>query len=126
MGAGIAKQIKQRFPQAFEADKIAKDNNQHDLGNYSAARVLLDDGSALVIVNAYIQESISRTEKMLDESALQSVFEKVKVNFAGAHIAYPAIGAGLSGGDWSTNKQIIDQALKGENHTYVEFASEPV
>jgi O-acetyl-ADP-ribose deacetylase (regulator of RNase III) len=36
-------------------------------------------------------------------------------------IGYPAIGAGLGGGDWLIIAQIINKELAGGNHTFVEF-----
>ena len=36
-------------------------------------------------------------------------------------IGYPAIGAGLAGGNWEIISGIIDEELKGENHTFVEY-----
>ena len=43
-------------------------------------------------------------------------------DFSGKRIGYPAIGAGLAGGDWNIIKNIIDTALQGEDHTFVKFA----
>jgi O-acetyl-ADP-ribose deacetylase (regulator of RNase III) len=36
-------------------------------------------------------------------------------------IGYPAIGAGLAGGDWEVISSIIEEELKGEDHTFVKF-----
>lgn len=36
-------------------------------------------------------------------------------------MGYPAIGAGLGGGDWQVIEKIIQEALAGEDHTFVKF-----
>jgi O-acetyl-ADP-ribose deacetylase (regulator of RNase III) len=36
-------------------------------------------------------------------------------------IGYPAIGAGLAGGDWQLISSIIEEELAGEDHTFVVF-----
>ena len=36
-------------------------------------------------------------------------------------LAASAIGAGLAGGDWQKISKIIEEELKGEDHTFVEF-----
>jgi len=46
----------------------------------------------------------------------------VKQDFSGQRIAYPAIGAGLAGGNWLPIAAIIAEALAGENHVFVEWA----
>ncbi|GAA4107530.1 hypothetical protein GCM10022393_02900 [Aquimarina addita] len=45
----------------------------------------------------------------------------MKEKFSGLRIGYPAIGAGLAGGDWGIILYIIDEELKDANHTFVEF-----
>jgi O-acetyl-ADP-ribose deacetylase (regulator of RNase III) len=51
------------------------------------------------------------------------VFEKIRHDFHGKRIGYPAIGAGLSGGDWVMIYETICEELKGEDHTFVEYKS---
>jgi len=45
----------------------------------------------------------------------------VKQKFSGHRIGYPAIGAGLAGGDWKIISAIIDEELANEDHTFVEY-----
>ena len=54
-------------------------------------------------------------------SNAQEVFSKIKREFTGQRIGYPLIGAGLAGGDWKVISKIIEDELKDENHTLVEF-----
>jgi O-acetyl-ADP-ribose deacetylase (regulator of RNase III) len=50
-----------------------------------------------------------------------SAFRQIKKRFSGKRIGYPKIGAGFGGGDWERIAAIIDQELKGEDHTLVVF-----
>ena len=49
------------------------------------------------------------------------MFRKVQRTYSGKRIAYPLIGAGLAGGDWKVISNLINEQLKNENHTLVEF-----
>ena len=54
MGAGIAKQIKDKYPEAFEADRKANLNKENRLGYFSFC--LLDSNPSKRIINLYTQE----------------------------------------------------------------------
>lgn len=123
MGAGIAKTIKKVFPEAFRADLETKKGDQSKLGTISWASIELEHGS-LIVVNGYTQFNWRGGGRKADYNAIQSVFEHVKEQFSGKRIGYPAIGAGLAGGDWNTIAQIIEEALYGEDHTFVEFSKQ--
>ena len=90
------------------------------LGTITFAEVETDHGK-LVIVNGYTQFNWKGQGKKVDYDALRSVFQGVKQKFSGLRIGYPAIGAGLAGGDWEEISKIIDQELAGEKHTFVAF-----
>jgi O-acetyl-ADP-ribose deacetylase (regulator of RNase III) len=117
MGAGIARTIKREFPEAYNADLMSGTGMQK-LGTYSYANVL--DGK-LFIVNAYTQNRFGRDRPHLSYEALRKVMKKIKADFGGLRIAYPAIGCGLAGGNWNRVSQIIDEELAGEDHTYAKF-----
>ena len=114
MGAGIAKQIKDSFPEAWAAD-LATPAGAEKLGQISSAETDCD-GHRLTVVNAYTQDGV-----LLDYSALRRAMREVKRRFGGKRIAYPKIGAGLARGDWSKIAAIIDEELAGETHTLVEY-----
>lgn len=120
MGAGIAKQIKQRFPAAFQAD-LQTGIGAQKLGTISYAKVQGFDRT-FTIVNAYTQPHWRGTGVKVDYAAIRSVMREVKTRFAGCRIGYPKIGAGLAGGDWAQISRIIDDELHGETHTLVEYA----
>ncbi len=121
MGAGIAKTIKQVFPAAYQADLATPAGEASKLGSYSLAQVAAS-GRPLTIVNAYTQYHWRGPGPNVDYEAIRQVFRRLKHDFAGQRIAYPAIGAGLAGGDWTIIAAIIKEELAGENHVFVEWA----
>ena len=120
MGAGIALQIKKRFPKALAADLKTPKGDPKKLGTYSMAVERTPKGK-ICIINAYTQYHHSDAGVLADYQAIQTVFEKIKKDFPGNRIGYPKIGAGLAGGDFNIIKKIIQTALAGENHTLVEY-----
>jgi O-acetyl-ADP-ribose deacetylase (regulator of RNase III) len=120
MGAGIAKTIKQTFPEAYAADQKTSKGDKNKLGRYSYATVQVN-GNPLTIINAYTQFEWWGKGNKADYKAIESVFRLIKKNFSGKRIGYPAIGAGLAGGKWDVISKIIETELEGEDHTFVEF-----
>jgi O-acetyl-ADP-ribose deacetylase (regulator of RNase III) len=121
MGAGIAKSIKQNFPEAYEADKKTPKGDKDKLGTISQADLLIN-GEKLTIVNAYTQYTWrGKTIVNVDYEAIRKAFRAVKQQFSGLRIGYPAVGAGSALGDWKIISQIIDEELEGEDHTFVLY-----
>jgi len=120
MGAGIAKTIKQKFPKAYKADLKTEKGDKSKLGKISWAKSQTGHGE-LVIVNGYTQFNWRGRGRKADYVAIREVFKFVKKEFSGLRIGYPAIGAGLAGGDWKIISEIIEEELKDENHTFVEY-----
>ncbi|MCP4341343.1 MAG: phosphatase [Desulfobulbaceae bacterium] len=123
MGAGIAKSIKEKYPQAYLEDYNSLLPPIKKLGKITSVYV---DG--LYVVNAYTQYHFATTRsyggykvRQAHYEAIARAFEQIKLNFAGMRIGYPMIGAGLAGGDWRIISTIIDCALEGEDHILVEF-----
>ena len=120
MGKGIALTIKNKYPEAYEADCKTEKGSKDKLGTFSYAKVR-GNGSEFIIVNAYTQYHWRGAGVKADYEAIRKVMKKIKENFSGKKIGYPLIGAGLAGGDWERIKNIIDEELSGENHTLVRF-----
>ena len=104
MGGGIAKQIRQAFPKAYDADCRTTACDSRKIGSFSFAKVKVNNGNHLVIVNGYTQLLAGGQVKY---DAVREVIKKVKQNFYGQRIGYPMIGSGLAGGDWDRIKDII-------------------
>lgn len=119
MGSGIAKTIKDKYPQAYKADCETEKGDKSKLGTYTYS--MIGKGNNVVLLNAYTQYAYSRDKVDVDYDALKSVFIKIKKDFLGKRIGYPLIGAGLAGGDWKIIEAIINKELEGEDHTLVRF-----
>ncbi|MEM1350453.1 MAG: macro domain-containing protein, partial [Myxococcota bacterium] len=105
MGAGIARQIKARFPEAYDADRATEKGDASKLGTCSVAHAQRGDHE-LTMVNAYTQVHWRGRGKKVDEDAIARCFAWVKQEFGGKRIGIPRIGAGLAGGDWDEIRAI--------------------
>jgi len=104
MGAGIALQIKKRYPQAYEVDLKTSYGDRTKLGTISVAKLANDK----FIINAYTQYFYGRRTKQVDYQAIKFSMFLVKECFGNLKIGIPRIGAGLAGGNWKIIEQIID------------------
>ena len=105
MGAGIAKQIRDEFPDAWLADQQTLKGDKNKLGHYSIGM-----GGRLVIINAYTQyDTASRAgEDMFDYRACHEVLTKISERFGKWRIGLPMIGMGLAGGDSSRIMSMLE------------------
>ena len=126
MGAGIAKQIKERYPQAFEADTECYNNEYNEggnwkvrIGDYSKAEIeskFLPNNKG-IIYNLYTQSGYStkkrevnyeyfwRALKAMQEDLLFIQHETGEPQVLG--LPY-GISCGLAGGNWKIIKAIIE------------------
>lgn len=116
MGSGLAKAIRDKYPEVYEEYKIALADAPPDrkvlLG--SAHVVQIKTQKKLLVVNGITQEFYGKDgRKYVSYAAIQSVFAQVAIMAKGKQleIHYPMIGAGLGGGDWSVISEIIDNVL---------------
>ncbi len=111
MGAGIAKFLRQKYPEIYEADTIAYKRGEVKLGNYSK---WVNEEIETTFVNCYTQYGttgrlVGRAD--VDYDAIRKSFKSVNKEFAGKRVGIPLIGCGLAGGDWSKVGEIIDEEL---------------
>lgn len=118
MGAGIAKQVKAKLPEAYDADLATRRGDRSKLGAFSSV-VVARGGFAFTVVNAYTQYDWRGMGIKVDYDAVARAFNAIAREWHGSRIAYPMIGAGYAGGDWNKISAIIDEALSGLNHTLV-------
>ena len=116
MGAGIAKEIATRYPDAYLIDKQYTDKGDRiKLGGYTNVLVTAPNGNKFTIVNAYTQYYYGRPKKgtgpVVDYTALETAFRTIATNYKHLRIGYPKIGAGLAGGDWLIIEAIINKEL---------------
>jgi O-acetyl-ADP-ribose deacetylase (regulator of RNase III) len=126
MGAGIARQLADRFPEVAEADRnfsIAGD--PFKLGRYTDAVVKNRAGKELTIINAYTQYDMSKSgERVLEYSALTAVLRTINTYVGLNRIGMPRIGCGLAGGDWNIVKSIIEQTMPRSKVTVVNYVKQ--
>lgn len=118
MGAGIARQVAEAFPEALAADKETVWGHRDKLG--SCSRAIITRGlTQFVIVNGYTQFRYGRCGIKVRGFAVKAIMASVKKLYSGRRIAYPKIGCGLGGGEWEEISEIIDEELVGEDHVCV-------
>lgn len=113
-GAGIARQMRDKYPEAYAADVRATERNgtKWKLGSFSDA--LARDGK--VILNLYSQYDYGRGEVYANYRAIRDGLEKIHDYIllgdverfpAWPKVGMPRIGAGLGGGDWNVIEDIV-------------------
>lgn len=119
MGSGIAKEIRERYQGAYEADT---NYGPVKLGNYSEATA-----GNFTIINAYTQVNfMPRGVDHFEYESFKLILEKLAERFGDKRVGFPYIGMGLAGGDKERIvKMLEDFALKvsakGGSVTLVEF-----
>ena len=131
MGGGIALQLAQTFPGPDGPAAIDREctvyGDREKLGAFTLASGWSYDSEHIVVINGYTQfgfEPQSDGSPPVDYDAVRNVFKALAQlceNLEDVRIGYPAIGAGLAGGDWDKISAIIDEELEGLDHTYVEY-----
>ena len=122
MGAGIAPQIKAKYPEAYAADCATNKGDINKLGTISFTEKTTPN-----VVNLYGQYDYTgrRSGKMdLDYDALRSALKATKEKFSGKIFGFPKMGAGLAGGDWEIIEKIIEEEMRGEYVTIVNYVPE--
>lgn len=128
MGAGVALQIKDKYPQAFN-DYYLKCNREVDKHSLLGKIVTTMINPDLYIVNAFTQVNYGRYHFWSDENyeAIQSVFSKVNpLAFeTGLPVMFPMIGSGYGGGDWIKIKNIIEHTLSSKIEKKLFILNDP-
>jgi len=120
MGKGIAKTIRQKFPEAYAADRATQKSDRKKLGTISLAEISRD-AVRFTVVNAYIQWHWRGRGVKVDYEALRSAMHLVNLQFANLRVGLPLIGAGLAGGDWTVIAEIIKAELTDVELTVVKY-----
>ena len=101
MGSGIAKEIKERYPEAYDADTLATEQWRQPLaklGNFSTYATI-SKTSPFVIVNAYTQVNfMPRGVDHFEYESFYLILKKLE-GLGPVNFGFPYIGTGLAGGD---------------------------
>ena len=122
MGSGIAKVIRDNFPEAYLADKQTKCGDPAKLGNFSFALVKNDSYPKVkAIINLYSQFDFNTTSRNTRYDAmtdgLTQIRDKMRLKAKGKlrTIAIPwRIGSNRGGGDWRVVHAIIESVFGDE------------
>ena len=131
MGSGIAKEIRERYPQAYDVDNtyhraICIDFDGQviqKLGNYTVAYMDND----VTIINAYTQfHYLPRGVDHFEYDSFNLILRKLLVGYSDKRIGFPYIGMGLAGGDKDRIIAMLEAfaekvTAKGGSVTLVEF-----
>lgn len=118
MGAGIALQIRNNFPDAYKADKSDARLSLERLGDFTSSSHYNNKGKNFTIINLYTQFEPGPN---LDYEALTLGLRKVNMLYGGLSIGLPQIGAGIGSGDWNKILKIIKRELKDMDVTIVYY-----
>ena len=123
MGSGIARQIREEFPDAWMADQQTLKGDKNKLGHYTIGM-----GGRLVIINAYTQYNTAKQagEDVFDYHACYEVLNKISERFGKWRIGLPMIGMGLAGGDPVRIMNMLEDfamrmSAQGGSATLVEY-----
>ena len=130
MGSGIAKQIKDKYPEAFQADcqydlEIGNMYRVLKLGNFSKTKVF--SKSNFIIINAYTQfHYLPRGIDHFDYASFAVILEKLEHFYGNYDFGFPYIGMGLAGGDSDRIFDMLEEFAslvekKGGTATVVEY-----
>lgn len=112
MGAGLALQIKNKYPQVFT--KYKQIANKDCWGQIQFVQI----ADNKFICNMFSQKGISRTHRTTDYELMRKCLTKLNT-LAEQHnltVAIPyKIGCGLAGGDWNIVEQIIKETVPNAN-----------
>ena len=115
-GAGIAAIIKQKYPEAFEADCSTQKDYAGKLGTYSSAKCA--DGKT--VVNLYAMPDFGEFSYDAFYKAITSVKQRMDSTKRLWTVVMPyAIGCGLAGGEFSIVYSIVEAVFFESPHRVV-------
>jgi O-acetyl-ADP-ribose deacetylase (regulator of RNase III) len=125
MSSGIAKEIRARYPKAYEVDCETVAGDRAKLGTYTTML-----GLRFNIINAYTQYGYGRKtedDDLFEYEAFALILERLQKQYKGVgRFGFPLIGCGLAGGDKTRIVGMIEDFAKaveadGSTVTIVEF-----
>lgn len=122
MGSGFAKELRERYPEAFSTYREKYEKSGLDLGSvvYYIHKDQ-EEEKTIVIANAITQEFFGRDGKRyVDYDAIAKTFEHIcstasSIGSDNFNLHFPAIGSGLGGGDEEVINNIIEEKIKKYN-----------
>lgn len=121
MNSGVAREIRQNFPSAYEVDCKTKKGDSSKLGSYTYTTVESDIKTQFTIFNAYTQDRYGvDTGPHFNIVAFERSMVLIRDSiFSDARIGIPKIGAGLGGGNWDDISKKLEEIFEGYDLTVV-------
>lgn len=109
MGAGIAKQIRDRYPEAYDADRETKYGDKEKLGTFSVATI--KNSPLKLVYNLYGQHHYGRVGRNTSYDAVDHGLEKIKIHAISNGLTKLGVphrmGCNLGGGNWDVVKAML-------------------
>jgi O-acetyl-ADP-ribose deacetylase (regulator of RNase III) len=129
MGGGIAREIRERYPEVAQVDAKTKKGDYNKLGTWTEHMAIgrhAQPQSYYTIINAYTQYNMSQGTDVFEYTAFELILQKLCHAYGNKRIGLPYIGMGLAGGDKEVILEQIEYfaqkvAAKGGSVTLVEF-----
>jgi O-acetyl-ADP-ribose deacetylase (regulator of RNase III) len=112
MGAGIARSIKEKYPEACSVDQRTARRSRKKLGTMTLAKC-----DSVWVANLYTQYYIGTPPDGKPPLCYKALRKSLKelLKFCEEHklsrVGLPYIGAGLAGGDWKVIKETIEKVF---------------
>lgn len=122
MGAGLAKQIRNKYPNVYEGYKSKCNNNDKENILGDCQIIVAEDGK--FIANLFGQYSYGTGITQTNYQALLAALLSLKGNaqYHDHSVALPyGIGCGLAGGDWNIVHSMIQEVFKDFEVTLYKF-----
>lgn len=124
MGSGLAKEIRARYPGAYQADQMTIKGDKNKIGAFSKYHT-----GKFIIINAYTQyHYLPRGLDHFEYEGFQIILDQLSRRYVGASFGLPYIGMGLAGGNKNLIIPMIEKfaknvSLQGGSVTLVDFGS---
>jgi O-acetyl-ADP-ribose deacetylase (regulator of RNase III) len=113
MGSGLAGQLVKKYPLVLEADKTTVYGDREKLGTWSTTRIL-SNHNQFTVVNVYTQFFFGMGTDVFEYDSFDEFLKnfgeylKTRTTYSTKiRVAFPKIGAGLAGGNWTKILQSI-------------------
>lgn len=122
MGSGLAKEIRARYPEAWEADYETEMGDMMKLGSWTSVKP-----KNFIIINAYTQYTTSKNgEDVFEYASFEVILKKLAHAYPKLNFGFPYIGMGLARGNSDTIMEMLEHfaakvSATGGSVTLVEF-----
>jgi O-acetyl-ADP-ribose deacetylase (regulator of RNase III) len=129
MGSGIARSIREKYPEVYSADFRTKKGDYNKLGNWTQERVIRNNGCIdFIVINAYTQYDYNAGSNydLFEYASFELILQKLYHFYGDKRFGFPRIGMGLAGGNAERIMGMLEQfaykcKLKSGTVTLVDF-----